>query len=67
MDIGGSDIARCFHSLLVEAGFPYKECDLADRIDALLMKDLKESLCHMDQVLTMFCYQSPTVINRCVT
>ncbi|ELT94986.1 hypothetical protein CAPTEDRAFT_229124 [Capitella teleta] len=51
MDFGGSDITRCFHWLLLRCGFPYKECSLADRMDALFLQELKETYCHMDQDL----------------
>ncbi|XP_070558139.1 actin-related protein 8-like isoform X2 [Ptychodera flava] len=49
LSYGGSDISRCFAWLLSRVYFPYKECDLASRMDALLMQELKESFCHLDQ------------------
>ena len=52
LEYGGSDITRCYYELLVKAGFPYKECDLSKRMDAVFLKELKESHCHLDQVMT---------------
>ena len=53
MDYGGSDLSRTFHWLLKGIGFPYKECDLANRIDALFIQELKETYCHLDQVIEL--------------
>jgi len=50
MQFGGSDITRCFHWLLSRCGFPYRECRLASRVDALFMQELKETHCHLEQV-----------------
>ena len=50
MEFGGSDIGRCFHWLLQAVGFPYKSCDITRRMDALLLRDLKEAHCHLNQV-----------------
>ena len=50
MEYGGCDISRCFHWLMTRAGLPYKNCDVADRMDALLLQELKETYCHLDQV-----------------
>ena len=50
MEYGGSDISRCFHWLLTRAGLPYKQCDVTDRMDTLLLQELKETYCHLDQV-----------------
>ncbi|XP_077998073.1 actin-related protein 8-like [Glandiceps talaboti] len=49
LSYGGSDISRCFAWLLSRVYFPYKECDLAGRMDAILMQELKESFCHLEQ------------------
>lgn len=49
MEYGGCDISRCFHWLLTRAGLPYKRCDITDRMDALLLQELKETYCHLDQ------------------
>lgn len=46
---GGSDITRCFFWLLQRAGFPYRDCQLSSRMDYLLLQQLKETLCHLDQ------------------
>ncbi|XP_002730533.1 actin-related protein 8-like [Saccoglossus kowalevskii] len=48
LSFGGSDITRCFAWLLSRVYFPYKECDLASRMDSLLMQELKESFCHLE-------------------
>ena len=50
MEYGGSDINRAFYWLMARSQFPYKECNLANRIDALLLQELKETYCHMEQV-----------------
>lgn len=47
---GGSDVTRTFFWLLQRAGFPYKECQLANRLDCQLLQHLKETLCHLEQV-----------------
>ncbi|XP_006631111.2 actin-related protein 8 [Lepisosteus oculatus] len=46
---GGSDVTRCFFWLLQRAGFPYRECQLSNRLDCLLLQQLKETFCHLDQ------------------
>ncbi|KAI0239859.1 Actin-related protein 8 [Lamellibrachia satsuma] len=51
MEYGGCDISRCFHWLITRAGFPYKHCNITDRMDALLLQELKETYCHLDQDL----------------
>nr|CAB3219934.1 actin-related protein 2 [Phallusia mammillata] len=48
MDIGGSDITQVFAFLLHRNSFPYRSCNTEDRMDALLMEELKETFCHMD-------------------
>lgn len=47
---GGSDVTRTFFWLLQRAGFPYRECQLANRLDCQLLQQLKETLCHLEQV-----------------
>lgn len=32
------------------AGFPYRECQLTNKMDCLLLQHLKETFCHLDQV-----------------
>lgn len=49
MQFGGSDLSRCFHWLLTRLSFPYKDCDLSRRMDALFMQELKENHCHLEQ------------------
>lgn len=53
MKFGGSDITRCFHWLLGRINFPFEDCDLSRRMDALFVQDLKENFCHLDQVYDM--------------
>ncbi|XP_063988128.1 actin-related protein 8 [Diachasmimorpha longicaudata] len=48
MDYGGSDITQTFFWLLQKCAFPYKKCDTADKIDALLLNQLKKDFCHVD-------------------
>ena len=50
MEFGGCDISQCFHWLLTRISFPYKDCDLGRRMDALFIQDLKETFCHLEQV-----------------
>lgn len=49
---GGSDVSRCFYWLMQRAGFPYRECQLTNKMDCLLLQHLKETFCHLDQVRT---------------
>ena len=58
MEYGGCDISRCFHWLMTRAGLPYKNCDVTDRMDALLLQELKETYCHLDQVRKLTTYLS---------
>ncbi|XP_022098005.1 actin-related protein 8-like [Acanthaster planci] len=51
MTYGGSDVTRCFTWLLERAFFPYQECQPAKTMDALLLLELKETFCHLDQDL----------------
>ncbi|KAL7827600.1 hypothetical protein SRHO_G00333180 [Serrasalmus rhombeus] len=46
---GGSDVTRCFFWLMQRAGFPYRECQLTNRLDCMLLQQLKETFCHLDQ------------------
>lgn len=50
MDYGGSDITQVFFWLLKKCGFPYKRCDSSSRMDALLLHELKETMCHVSLV-----------------
>uniref|UniRef100_A0A8C9L7T6 Actin related protein 8 n=1 Tax=Pavo cristatus TaxID=9049 RepID=A0A8C9L7T6_PAVCR len=47
---GGSDVSRCFYWLMQRAGFPYRDCQLTNKLDCLLLQHLKETFCHLDQV-----------------
>lgn len=46
---GGSDVTRCFFWLMQRAGFPYRDCQLGNKLDCVLLQQLKESFCHLDQ------------------
>uniref|UniRef100_A0A8C3L5W6 Actin-related protein 8 n=1 Tax=Chrysolophus pictus TaxID=9089 RepID=A0A8C3L5W6_CHRPC len=46
---GGSDVSRCFYWLMQRAGFPYRDCQLTNKLDCLLLQHLKETFCHLDQ------------------
>ncbi|XP_029456757.1 actin-related protein 8 isoform X1 [Rhinatrema bivittatum] len=46
---GGSDVTRCFYWLMQRAGFPYRDCQLSNRLDCLLLQHLKETFAHLDQ------------------
>ena len=54
MTYGGSDITRTFTWLLERAHFPYHECQPEKTMDALLLIELKETFCHLDQVKVDF-------------
>lgn len=43
-------MTRCFFWLMQRAGFPYRECQLGNRLDCMLLQQLKETFCHLDQV-----------------
>lgn len=43
-------MTRCFFWLMQRAGFPYRECQLGSRLDCMLLQQLKETFCHLDQV-----------------
>ncbi len=43
-------MTRVFHWLLTRSAFPYRDCDLARRMDVIFMQELKETYCHMDHV-----------------
>ncbi|XP_041459448.1 actin-related protein 8-like isoform X2 [Lytechinus variegatus] len=49
MTYGGKDITRTFTWLLEKARFPYRECKPETTMDALLLIELKETFCHLDQ------------------
>uniref|UniRef100_A0A3B1IEV2 Actin-related protein 8 n=1 Tax=Astyanax mexicanus TaxID=7994 RepID=A0A3B1IEV2_ASTMX len=46
---GGSDVTLCFFWLMQRAGFPYRDCQLTNRVDCILLQQLKETFCHLDQ------------------
>uniref|UniRef100_A0A6I8QMP6 Actin-related protein 8 n=1 Tax=Xenopus tropicalis TaxID=8364 RepID=A0A6I8QMP6_XENTR len=47
---GGSDVTRCLYWLMQRAGFPYRDCQLSNYLDCLVLQQLKESFAHLDQV-----------------
>lgn len=49
LQYGGRDITRAFYWLLRRVSFPYKECDPANRLDVLLLQELKETFCHLSE------------------
>lgn len=49
LQYGGRDITRSFYWLLRRVSFPYKECDINNRLDVLLLHELKETFCHLSQ------------------
>ncbi|XP_064474750.1 actin-related protein 8-like isoform X2 [Ornithodoros turicata] len=48
MEYGGADITHLFHYLLLKNGFPYTECNYENFPDAMLLQELKESMCHVN-------------------
>uniref|UniRef100_A0A3B4BLC0 FHA domain-containing protein n=1 Tax=Periophthalmus magnuspinnatus TaxID=409849 RepID=A0A3B4BLC0_9GOBI len=46
---GGADVTRTLLWLLQRAGFPYRDCELSSRLDCVLLQQLKETFCHLDQ------------------
>ncbi|KYN11816.1 Actin-related protein 8 [Trachymyrmex cornetzi] len=48
MDYGGADVTQTFHWLLQKSAFPYKSCDPTNKLDALLLEQLKIDFCHVD-------------------
>ncbi|KAK7788285.1 hypothetical protein R5R35_013901 [Gryllus longicercus] len=48
MDYGGADITQTFHWLLQKCAFPYKTCDPSNKLDAMLLRQLKETFCHVN-------------------
>ncbi|CAH2313116.1 actin-related 8 [Pelobates cultripes] len=46
---GGSDVTRCLFWLMQRAGFPYRECQISNKLDCLLLQHLKETFAHLDQ------------------
>ncbi|XP_066300577.1 actin-related protein 8-like isoform X4 [Branchiostoma lanceolatum] len=49
LDYGGRDITRCLEWLLRKNNFPYKDCNLLDRLDCQLLQELKHSSCHLNR------------------
>ncbi|XP_063228540.1 actin-related protein 8 isoform X2 [Bacillus rossius redtenbacheri] len=48
MEYGGGDIAQTLYWLLQKCAFPYKECDPRNKLDSMLLRQLKESFCHVN-------------------
>ncbi|XP_078580404.1 actin-related protein 8-like isoform X2 [Branchiostoma floridae x Branchiostoma japonicum] len=49
LDYGGRDITRSLEWLLRKTSFPYKDCNLLDRLDCQLLQELKHSSCHLNR------------------
>ncbi|XP_062612394.1 actin-related protein 8-like [Saccostrea cucullata] len=49
MDYGGSDITRCFHHMIQRSGINLRELDAQNTVDCLLLQEMKETYCTLDQ------------------
>ena len=49
IDVGGCDITSAFALFLKRGGFSYRNCNIKNRMDALLLQELKETYCHLDK------------------
>lgn len=45
----GNDV-NFTHIFFPKVSFPYKECDATNRLDVLLLHELKETFCHLSEV-----------------
>lgn len=50
MEYGGADITQVFFWLLQKCSFPYKTCSDTNKLDTMLLRKLKEDLCHVNLV-----------------
>ncbi|XP_044580234.1 actin-related protein 8 isoform X1 [Cotesia glomerata] len=48
IDYGGGDITQTFFWLLQKSAFPYQACQPFNKLDAVLLGDLKKDFCHVD-------------------
>ncbi|XP_047117171.1 actin-related protein 8 isoform X1 [Schistocerca piceifrons] len=48
MDYGGGDITQAFLWLLQKCAFPYRTCNPDSKLDAMLLRQLKENFCHVN-------------------
>ncbi|XP_065156186.1 actin-related protein 8 [Atheta coriaria] len=48
LDYGGADITQTFFWLLQKCAFPYKACSEKNKLDTVLLRQLKEQLCHVN-------------------
>lgn len=48
LNYGGGDIAQIFYWLLQKCAFPYKDCKDQNKLDAMLLRKLKEEFCHVN-------------------
>lgn len=55
MEYGGGDITQSFCWLLQKCAFPYKTCNPDSKLDAMLLKSLKENFCHVNLVSFTVC------------
>ncbi|KAI8513665.1 Actin- protein 8 [Branchiostoma belcheri] len=49
LDYGGRDVTRSLEWLLRKTNFPYKDCNLLDRLDCQLLQELKHNSCHLNK------------------
>ncbi|XP_078660882.1 actin-related protein 8-like isoform X7 [Branchiostoma floridae x Branchiostoma belcheri] len=49
LDYGGRDVTRSLEWLLRKTNFPYKDCNLLDRLDCQLLQELKHTSCHLNK------------------
>ena len=52
------NVANTFYLIGIKVSFPYKECDINNRLDVLLLHELKETFCHLSQVIKFLCAMS---------
>ncbi|KAK0076012.1 hypothetical protein PV325_006017 [Microctonus aethiopoides] len=69
MDYGGGDITQTFFWLLQKCAFPYKACDPSNKLDALLLEQLKKDFCHVDLNICgsqekTFCVKKPNALTE---
>lgn len=43
-------MADTLNFIAIKVSFPYKDCDVNNRLDVLLLHELKETFCHLSQV-----------------
>lgn len=53
MEFGGSDITRCFFNVIQRSGINLRELDPQSTVDCLLLQEMKETYCNLDQVMVV--------------